>query len=333
MFENITIGQYIPGDSWLHKLDPRIKILMLVVMIVATFLIPIPLNFEGNNLYPALALICLLLINVVCVVSAKIPIKKVLRGLKGLIFLLVFTTIIQIFSTNTGYLLLESEMFLSLTSVIAMVVLIILYNWSKKFTKFKTTYFLLMVVSLFVVQAFLPYISFAKYELKIYSEGVFRSAFLFLRIINVVVVSSILTFTTMTTDLNFGIESLLKPLKVIKLPVDTFAMLLTLTLRFIPTLLQETDKIMKAQASRGVDFKESKLREKIVQIVSLLIPILVVSIKKAEELADAMDVKGYVISAKRTRIDYFVLGTKDFLSFSVSLMLLTTIILMKVFLL
>ena len=330
MFNNITIGQYIPGDSWLHRLDPRIKILMLIIIIVATFLIPIPQNLEGNNIFPAIALAALLCINIVCVITARIPIGKVLKGLKGLVFLLTFTTIIQIFSITTGVLLLEQEMHFSISSIGAIVVLAVFYFWSKKYIKFKTIYFLLFVVAIFVLQAVLPYGPFGWYQMKIYSDGLLRSGFIFFRVMNIVIVSSILTFTTMTTDLNFGIESLLKPLKWIKLPVDTFAMLLTLTLRFIPTLLQETGKIMKAQTSRGVDFKESKIKDKIVQIISLLIPILVVSIKKAEDLADAMDVKGYVISAKRSRIDYFALSAKDFIYLSLSLIILSGIIVMKV---
>ena len=134
----------------------------------------------------------------------------------------------------------------------------------------------------------------------------------------------------MTTDLNYGIEALLKPLKWIKIPVDTFAMMISLTLRYIPTLLGETEKIMKAQASRGVDFKESKLKDKIVQIISLLIPIFVISFKRADDLGNAMEVRGYVIGAKRTKIDFYHIGIKDILTLLLSMMILGLVIYIRV---
>ena len=126
--------------------------------------------------------------------------------------------------------------------------------------------------------------------------------------------TSLLTFTTMTTDLNYGIESLLSPLKKIKVPVEVLSMMISLTLRSIPTLLEETEKIMKAQSSRGSDFKESKLKEKVVQIIALLIPVFVISFKRSEELANAMEARGYVLGQKRSRIDTYKLGFVDYFS-------------------
>lgn len=133
----------------------------------------------------------------------------------------------------------------------------------------------------------------------------------------------------MTTDLNFAIEALLRPLKVVKVPVDVMAMMLSLTLRYIPTLLGETEKIMKAQASRGVDFKESKFKEKVVQIISLLIPVFVISFKRAEDLGNAMEVRGYVIGAKRTKVDEYRIGFSDIATLVISLMILALIIVVK----
>jgi energy-coupling factor transport system permease protein len=125
----------------------------------------------------------------------------------------------------------------------------------------------------------------------------------------------------MTTELNYGLESLLHPLKKIKVPVDVITMMISLTLRFIPTLLVETDKIMKAQASRGVDFNESKFKDKVNQIISLLVPVFVISFKRSEDLANAMEVRGYVIGQKRTRIDTYKISLKDYVVLCLSIVL------------
>ncbi|MDL2292328.1 energy-coupling factor transporter transmembrane protein EcfT [Acholeplasma sp. OttesenSCG-928-E16] len=322
MLDNITIGQYIPGNSWLHKLDPRIKIVVLILGIVATFIIPIPTNLEGKNIISVIAMLTLLALLLICIITAKIPLRKVLRGLRGLTFLLIFMSIIQIFTIKTGTELFNRVLNWSFFSILAMVGVLFLYLFTKKYIKFKTIYLLMAVTGIFICPMFIDYMSFAKMDMIVYSDGLIRAGFLFVRVLTVVIMTSILTFTTTTTDLNFGIETLLKPLRYIKIPVDTIAMLLSLTLRFIPTLIGETNKIMKAQASRGVDFKESKLKDKVIQIISLLIPILVVSINQAEDLAQAMEVRGYIISEKRTRIDDFKLGVKDFIGLFVGLLIL-----------
>ncbi|MBU1142629.1 MAG: energy-coupling factor transporter transmembrane protein EcfT, partial [Firmicutes bacterium] len=185
------------------------------------------------------------------------------------------------------------------------------------------------VIMIFFLQIILPYISLTSYTLNIYDEGILRAGFIFIRITNVIIMTSLLTFTTMTTDLNFGIESLLRPLKIIKVPVDVIAMMLSLTLRYIPTLLGETEKIMKAQASRGVDFKESKFKDKVIQIISLLIPVFVISFKRAEDLGNAMEVRGYVIGAKRTKIDQYRIGFSDIFSLIIVILFLVLIIYMR----
>ena len=134
----------------------------------------------------------------------------------------------------------------------------------------------------------------------------------------------------MSTDINNGLESLLSPLKKIKIPVGEFAMIISLTLRFIPMLYQETNKIMKAQASRGVDFTEGSLKSKINQIISLLIPMFVMSFNKAEDLANAMETRGYVVGAKRSRLDVLKLKVKDYISFSISIIIFGLVIWWKV---
>ena len=319
---NITIGQYIPGNSFLHRLDPRVKLLSLVLMLVAIFIIPIRLD-----IVPMISMAAISVFIVLLTLLSGVSIRKVLNGLRPIVFLLTFTFFIQLFYVTEGNLVIEPIlMSLSLSSIAGLILFFFFYHWSKKYVKFRILYFFLAVLMVFVIQALLPYIPFYQYELEIYDQGLMRAGFIFVRIANVIVLSSLLTFTTMTTDLNYGIESLLKPLKLIKVPVDVLAMMLSLTLRYIPTLLGETEKIMKAQASRGVDFKESKFKDKILQIISLLIPVFVISFKRAEDLGNAMEVRGYVIGEKRTKIDLYTIGFKDFLSMSLIIGILLAII-------
>lgn len=322
---NITIGQYIPGDSWLHRLDPRIKLFSLVALLVATFIIPI--STELSAIIPMGAIFIGMM---VLTSSSGIPLKKVINGLRPIVFLLTFTFLIQLFFITSGNLLVSFDFHLSVTSMLAIILLIIFYNWSKKYIKTRILYFLLITFLIFFVQYLLPYINLYSYTLNVYDEGLMRAGFIFVRITNVIIMTSLLTFTTMTTDLNYAIESLLKPLKWIKVPVDVIAMMLSLTLRYIPTLLGETEKIMKAQASRGVDFKESKFKDKVIQIISLLIPVFVISFKRAEDLGNAMEVRGYVIGAKRTKIDEYKIGLSDILSIIVVLLILGAIITTRV---
>lgn len=323
---NITIGQFIPGDSWLHKLDPRVKLFSLVIMLVSIFLIPV-----SSDKVPLIAMVSILGIIILLTFSTKIPLRKVLNGLKPIVFLLTFTFIIQLFYVKTGNLVLDPiEMYISVTSIVAIILFIMFYNLTKKYIRFRILYFFFAVGVIFLLQAVLPYITLTSYTLEIYDQGLLRAGFIFLRITNVIILTSLLTFTTMTTDLNYGIEALLKPLKLIKVPVDMIAMMLSLTLRYIPTLLIETEKIMKAQASRGVDFKESTFKEKISQIISLLIPVFVISFKRSEDLGNAMEVRGYVIGQKRTRIDEYIISLKDITTLVASILILGVIIYTRV---
>lgn len=324
---NITIGQYIPGDSWLHKLDPRIKLLSLVILLVGTFLIPI-----STQLIPLITMGSIFVGIMLLTASSGIPMRKVLNGLRPIVFLLTFTFFIQLFYVKTGTLVFKPIlMYISGSSILAIILWLVFYNWSKKYVKTKILYFFFMVFMVFFIQAMMKYLGVITfYTLYVYDEGLLRAGFIFVRITNVIIMTSLLTFTTMTTDLNYGIESLLKPLKWIKVPVDVIAMMLSLTLRYIPTLLGETEKIMKAQASRGVDFKESAFKEKVVQIISLLIPVFVISFKRAEDLGNAMEVRGYVIGARRTRIDEYTIGFADILSLIIAVIILGLIIYSKV---
>jgi energy-coupling factor transport system permease protein len=322
---NITIGQYIPGDSWLHRLDPRVKLLSLVIMLTGTFIIPI-----SSEIIPMISMVVILFGVLLLTYSSGVPMKKVINGLRPIVFLLTFTFVIQVFYVQTGTLLGSYDLYLSLTSIAAIILFIFFYNFTKKYVKTRILYFFFAAFMIFFLQAVLPYVNLYTYNLSIYDEGLLRAGFIFLRIANVIIMTSLLTFTTMTTDLNFGIESLLRPLKVVKFPVDMIAMMLSLTLRYIPTLLGETEKIMKAQASRGVDFKESKFKDKVIQVISLLIPIFVISFKRSEDLGNAMEVRGYVIGAKRTKIDLYRIGLVDIFSLLMVLLFLGIIIYIKV---
>jgi energy-coupling factor transport system permease protein len=315
---NITIGQYVHGDSWIYKMDPRVKIISLMLSMVITFMIP---SFT--------LMAALLGLTVLMVLTTGIPFLKMIRGMKALLFLLTFTFIIQIFNIRTGNLLLDVDMTLGWVSITAMIAIVVLYNVFKKRFKYRATLFLLMIVSLFLVQYLLPYGHIWRYDFMIYSDGLYRTGFLLFRIMVVIILSSLLTFTTMTTDLNNGLEAVMKPLEWVKFPVAELSMMLSLTLRFIPTLLEETQKIMKAQASRGVEFSESTLKKKISQMISLLIPIFIISFKRAEDLANAMESRGYVIGQKRTKIDIMQIRYLDILTIITLFALLTIVILMN----
>jgi energy-coupling factor transport system permease protein len=316
---NVTIGQYIYGTSWIYKLDPRVKIIALILSLVLTFLVPS---------FPMMSI--LLGLVVVMVLTTGIPFLKMIKGMRALIFLLTFTFVLQVFNSTGENPLFETTMYLSVSSVIAMITLVVLYNVFKRQIKYRITAFFMVVILLFVLQAVLPFGPNYAYQFMIHTSALTRVGFLLFRIIIIVMLSSLLTFTTMTTDLNNGLESVMKPLKYVGVPVNEIAMMLSLILRFIPTLLEETTKIMKAQASRGVEFSESTFKKKIGQIISLLIPIFIISFKRAEDLANAMEARGYVIGAKRTKIDVMHIALLDVITLLVLGGMITTVILVNV---
>ncbi len=320
---NIVIGQYIHGDSWIYKLDPRIKISLLVIIMVATFLL--------KNVY---LMSGMFVVMITMFLTTGVPFLKMIRGLKPLLFLLTFTFLIQVFTLKTGTLIYQTPMYLGPLSIFAIVVLTTLYTIFKKRFKFRILLFFLWIFLIFFVQKILPSslinLTDHVYQFEMYADGVLQTSFLVLRILIIIILSSLLTFTTMPTDITNGLESLLKPLKVIKFPSGELATMLSLTLRFIPSLLEETNKIMKAQASRGVEFSESKLKKKLTQIISLLIPIFVISFKRAEDLANAMEVRGYIVGGTRTKVDIMKLKSLDFIALFIGLSLLSIAILFRV---
>ena len=315
---NITIGQYIPGNSWIYKLDPRSKILLTIAMIVLIFLIP--------NLYGMLIALGLF---IAVFLTTGIPALKVLKGLKAVMFLLTFTVALQLIYTKSEVNppLYTFDMSIGLYQILIIAGLILLYSFTKKFIKFKFIYLILILFLSFCIMWNNPFeyfnwnfsLNFTSFRFDVYEEGVSKAAFIFIRIVLMIGITSLLTLTTMSTDINNGIEWVLSPLKIFKINVGVFSMLISLTLRFIPTLLEESQKIMNAQASRGVDFKEGKLMDKVRQIISLLIPMFVISFKRADDLSNAMEARGYIIGGKRTKLDELKFGWRDYLSFAITI--------------
>lgn len=298
--DSVVFGQYVKSNSFLHRLDARIKIVSLILLIVALFL------FE--SIYFIIGSVVLLFIIIIC---AKIPFNKIVNGLKPLLFLLVITFIIQSVYAKGGKVY-DIKFSLSLINIFLIIILTILVYYLRSFNKFKTTLLFIWFIGIFLIQHFITNNAINTYHILFYEEGIIRACFIFLRLICIVVLSSLLTFTTMPMDLNNAIEDLLKPLKIIKVPTSEISMMISITLRFIPTLLEETNKIMRSQAARGVDFSSANLKNKVSQMISLLVPMFVISFKRAEDLAYAMEARGYKVGAKRTKYDLLKIKFKDY---------------------
>ena len=239
MISDITLGQFFPGYSVLHKLDPRTKILAAIIAIVAIFVV----NNTVGFIFIAAATLLL-------IAASRISFRVVFKGVKPIVIILLFTALLNIFMT-VG----EGE----------------------------------------------PLVSF--WNIKIYSEGIARALFMALRVIVLIIISSmLLTYTTSPISLTDGLESLMKPLKKIGVPVHTFAMMMSIALRFIPTLVEETEKIMNAQKSRGADFTSGSLVKRAKALVPILVPLFVSAFKRADELATAMECRCYRGDKNRTKL-------------------------------
>lgn len=251
MISDITLGQFFPGNSILHKLDPRTKILLSTVFIVAVFVASTPLAF----------LLVTLLTAFLMAVSG-IRASVIFKGIKPILFILVFTTLINILVTRG-----EGD----------------------------------------------PLLSF--WIVTIYKEGLIRAFFMTLRVILLIIGTSLLlTYTTSPISLTDGLESLLSPLEKVHIPVHIFSMMMTIALRFIPTLVEETEKIMNAQKSRGADFTSGNLIRRAKSLIPLLIPLFASAFKRAEELAVAMECRCYRVDKKRTKMTHRRMRAADWLS-------------------
>lgn len=318
---NLSFGQYYHTNSSIHKMDARTKIIVSILFMIGLFVIP-------RNNFMLLGLF--ILFTIVVVLLTKVPIKKFLKSIKFVTYLLVFSFVFQVIFNRGGELLYTLNHNLTIANIaICLVVLILLFCFKKKIPLFFIV-FLIVLVGGFI---FLQYPIYGKvltsYDINIYTEGVLTGSFVILRVLVLIVSSAILTLTTKPTDLNNGLESLLKPFGK---KTSILAMMISIALRFIPTLFQETDKILKAQASRGVDFNEGKLREKISQVVSLLVPMFIISFKRAADLADAMEARGYIPGEKRTKLVKMQFTMKDVIYMFSVVLLITGVILYRVIL-
>ncbi|MCR2823208.1 energy-coupling factor transporter transmembrane component T family protein [Lederbergia panacisoli] len=246
MMEKMIFGRYIPGNSVLHRLDPRAKLLFVFGFICIIFL--------ANNIYTYGVLV--LFVGLI-ILMANINIKFLINGLKPVLILVIFTFFLQIFFNKEGNVI------------------------------------------------------FSLGFLNIYEEGLRLAVFISLRFTLLVFVTSLLTLTTTPITLTDGIESLLNPLKKVRFPVHELALMMSISLRFIPTLMDETDKIMKAQMARGVDFTGGPFKERIKAVIPLLIPLFVSAFKRAEELATAMEARGYRGGEGRTKYRLLTWGAPD----------------------
>ena len=269
MLRDITFGQYFATDSFVHRLDPRAKILLLVGLIVLIFL-------SGN----IVSLFLSVIISSIVMVSSCIPIRFYLKNIKIIIPIVIFTAILNVFYTNTGIPLLPEQWFI-----------------------------------------------------QIYSDGLLRAFFMAVRVLLLILVSSVLTYTTTPNDLTDAIERLLKPLKFIGLgnAVHTMSMMMTIALRFIPTLIEETDKIMSAQKARGADMDSGGLIKKVKSLLPILIPLLISAVRRAYELAEAMECRCYNGGIGRTRMKQLRLTKRDYFAFAVVILFLVSVILTNIF--
>ena len=312
MNDNIVFGQYIHRNSVIHKLDPRTKLLVLVLLMVGIFLIP-----SNNFLLLAIGAS----IPFLFVLLSKISVLKYLKSLKQIALIMIFSTFSVNFVTTLPI------NFTLINIVIALFIVIIFFT-VRKYLPFRLFIFLCILIGILYMFRY-PIYGEVLYQgnIYIYEEGLIHGLFIILRVFVVIFASTTLTLTTKPTDLTNAIEWYLKPLEYLKIKTSIFAMMISIALRFIPTLFNETNKILKAQASRGVDFNEGKFMEQVKQIVSLLIPMFVISIKRAEDLADAMEARGYIPGEKRTKLVKMKFKAFDYITISFVLSLLILLIL------
>lgn len=249
MIKNITIGQYVPGDSLVHKLDPRIKIIISIVYLIVLFFVS---NFKGFAFVGVVTILTILV--------SKVSFKYIYKGLKPIFILLLITAVLNILMTDGKTLIFRYK-----------------FIW-------------------------------------IYKEGVLLAAFLVLRLVFLISGTSLLTLTTSPIELTDGIEKLLTPFKKIGVPAHELAMMMTIALRFIPTLMDETDKIMKAQMARGANFEEGNLIERSKNLIPILVPLFISSFRRADELAMAMESRCYRGGEGRTRMKQLHLISWDYLA-------------------
>lgn len=321
MNSKLVFGQYYNTSSWIHRLDPRTKLVCLFVLMIALFLIT-----------DILILLATLAVVLVVVLSSKVPLSKFFQGIKMMAMLLIFTFFFQIAFNTSGNLLRTFTFNMTIINLSIIIGLLILFVVMGKFIKkFRiTTFILFFFIVMYIQYKFDISKLLFTYNINIYDAGIESAFKILVRIISLISLSSLLTLTTTPTDLNNGLESVAKPLKYLRVNVSVLSMMISIALRFIPTLINEANRILKAQASRGVDFKEGKLREKITQIVSLLIPMFVIAYKRAEELANAMEARGYIPGANRSKLNELNYHTADIIAYVATFAILIALLVVKI---
>lgn len=263
MISDITIGQYFPGDSFIHKMDSRMKIILTMLLIVSIFVCK-------NIASLLLVVICTFLL----VLVSKIPVKTILKSIKPLALIILITALLNIF-----------------------------YGKGE------------------------PLVELGR--LKITMNGIETAVFMAIRIITLVVISSLLTYTTSPTDLTDSLERLMKPLTLFKIDVHSIAMTMTIALRFIPTLVEEIQKIMSAQKSRGADMDSGGLIHRAKALIPVLIPLFVSSFRRANELAYAMECRCYRGGAGRTKMKVMKMTSRDFIALAAVIIFFGVIIVLN----
>lgn len=261
MLRDITIGQYFPGDSIIHRLDPRFKIVITLLYII--------MLFSGGN-YICLAVGAVFTFGVILL--SRIPLKMFFKSVKPLLIFLIITAFLNLFLMSTGDVL-----------------------WEWKF-------------------------------LKITDKGLETSIFMIVRIVLLVMGSSVLTYTTSPITLTDAIERLLSPLRKIKFPVHELAMMMSIALRFIPTLIEETDKIMSAQKARGAEIDTGSFTTRAKNLISILVPLFISAFRRADELATAMECRCYHGGEGRTRLRQLKSAPRDYIALAVTVFFLVLVI-------
>lgn len=266
MLKDITLGQYFPGNTVVHRLDPRTKLLLLILYMVALFC---------AKWFISYALVLVFLVSVT--VLGRIPLKSMTRGLKPMLIFILLTALLNLIYTREGKLLFE---------------------W-----KF----------------------------IHIYSKGLETAFFMVLRIMMLICGTFLLTYTTSPIALTDALESLLSPLKLIKVPVHELSMMMCIALRFIPTLIEETDKIISAQKARGADFETGSLIRRAKALIPILVPLFVSAFRRADELATAMECRCYHGGKGRTRLKVLRFQPRDYLALFVGVFLVGAVITLRHF--
>lgn len=261
MLKDITLGQFFPGNSVIHRLDPRTKLIVLIVYIVALFLAQSWISYGLLFLFLAAA-----------IKVSTIPLKTIVRGLKPLVMILIFTGVLNLFFTKEGPTL----------------------------------------------------VSF--WGLSITLGGVQRAVLMMARILMLITCTFLLTYTTSPIALTDGLESLMGPLKKIKVPVHELSMMMCIALRFIPTLIEETDKIMNAQKARGADFENGSLMDRARALIPILVPLFVSAFRRADELATAMECRCYQGGEGRTKMKLLRYHRNDLAAFTVGAVLMAGVL-------